>query len=216
MNIKEAFRYQRFLDQLLNEAGASICTTGHCVTTTKLHNIKEADPASEDKEEVVDEGEFFKNDDVISFMQRLIEERAKLTTAISEAKRHLNGSIDDMDVANETNKFRRSTAARIKTMLSRTKPGKKVERGTGYKFNAEGNQMAFYYNIDVTTAENFDRAKAKSVMQALLKAADETSAAIDEAQVNTTVDYEAPWDVNDSFEDVMTQFCEADKEPQGT
>lgn len=208
MNIKEAFRYQKFLERLMDEAGQSLCTYGHMLATTKKHCIKEANSDAEDKTETVDEGVFFKNDDVIKFMQRVIDERTALTRAINKAKRNLAGPIDDMDAANETNRFRREAASRIKSML-KTKAGKKIERGTGYKFNAEGAQMPYFYNIEVETKENFDRPAAKKVMQELLKAADATSAALDEVQVNTSVDYNAPWDVNDSFEDVMTEFVAA-------
>lgn len=41
-------------------------------------------------------------------------------------------------------------------------------------------------------------------MQDLLSEADKVSAQIVEAVVNTKVDYKAPWDVNASFEDILS------------
>ena len=43
-------------------------------------------------------------------------------------------------------------------------------------------------------------------MRNLIQDADKTSAEIDAAMINTQVEYDAPFDVNDSFEDVMTEF----------
>lgn len=81
-----------------------------------------------------------------------------------------------------------------------------VERGTDYKFNVEGNQTMYYYDIEVEAKEAFDRSKAKEIMRNLIQDADKTSAEIDAAMINTQVEYDAPFDVNDSFEDVMTEF----------
>lgn len=42
----------------------------------------------------------------------------------------------------------------------------------------------------------------------MITAADKTSAEIDSAMINTVVDYNPVFDVNDSFEDVMSEFIE--------
>jgi len=91
-------------------------------------------------------------------------------------------------------------------MMLRFKGAKRTERGTDYKFNAEGNQTPYYYDIEVVTSENFDRTQAKSAAQSVIAKADEVSAAIDAALINTRVEYEAPFNVNDSFDDVMVAF----------
>ena len=87
-----------------------------------------------------------------------------------------------------------------------TKASKRVEKGSDYKFNAKGNQTTYYYDVEVATAEAFDRAKAKNAVRDLISKADETSAAIDSAMINTHVEYEPPFNVNDAFEDVMAEF----------
>jgi len=173
MNLKESFRYQNFLDS-----------------------------DAEDMVEEVDYGEFHKNDDVLGFMLRLVEEKERLTTAIGIAKASIGF---DIDTAVETNKFRQAVASRVKTML-RFMPSKKTERGMDYKFNVEGNQTQYYYDIEVVTEEAFDRDKAKTASRNLISEADSVSAAIDSAMINTKVDYEPPFNVNDSFEDVMEEF----------
>lgn len=204
MNLKESFRYQNFLDEKLKEARYSLTDGEHCLTTTKTHLRNKANSEAEDITEVVEVDEFFPNDDVLSFMVWLVAEREKLTTAIANAKAGLNFCLD---AAIEANKFRQSIGSSVQQML-KFNPTKRVEKGRDYKFNVEGNQMAYIYDIETTTEEAFDRVKSKTTMRELVSKADEVSAQIDLAMINTKVDYEPKFDVNDTFEDVMTDFTE--------
>ena len=202
MNLKESFRYQNFLENMLAYAGNSLTDREHSLTITKNHLRKKANAEAEDIMETVDVGEFFKNDDVLKFMTMLVEERSKLTNAIGKAKASIGF---DLDAAIETNKFRQTVANRVKTMLRFT-ASKRTERGTDYKFNVEGNQTQYYYDIEVKANEAFDRSVAKDTMRKLILEADKVSAEIDSEMINTMVEYDAPFNVNDSFEDVMTDF----------
>ena len=202
MNLKESFRYQNFLENMLAYAGNSLTDREHSLTITKNHLRKKANAEAEDMMETVDVGEFFKNDDVLKFMTMLVEERSKLTNAIGKAKASIGF---DLYAAIETNKFRQTVANRVKTMLRFT-ASKRTERGTDYKFNVEGNQTQYYYDIEVKANEAFDRSVAKDTMRKLILEADKVSAEIDSAMINTMVEYDAPFNVNDSFEDVMTDF----------
>lgn len=50
-------------------------------------------------------------------------------------------------------------------------------------------------------------------MRDMISAADKTSAEIDAAMINTVVEYEPVYDVNESFDDVMAEFIEARQKP---
>lgn len=202
MNLKESFRYQNFLDSLMRNASASIQSREHCFEVVKHHFKSKANPDASDMDEIVENGEFYPNDKVISFMEWLVSEREKLTTAIGNAKASIGF---DLDSAIETNKFRQSVNSAIKSMLRYT-PGKRVEQGRDYKFNVEGNQMAYVYDIEVESKDAFDRDSAKKVMRTMITKADEVSSEIDAAMINTKVDYEPRFDVNESFDDVMAEF----------
>ena len=199
MNLKEAFRYQNFLDRLLNQTMATMSIQDNLLEVSKVHRRSKAISSAEDETEVAEVTELVVPDTAIS----LDTEYANEDYAIGVAKGNLAGGIGDMDAAIEANKCRQSVAEKIRSML-RIKSGKKVERGTGYTFNGEGNQVPYIYDVEVTTTERFDRAKLKATMQDLLSEADKVSAQIDEAVVNTKVDYKAPWDVNASFEDILS------------
>lgn len=205
MNLKESFRYQKFLETMMRSASTSIQMTGHCLTTTKVHKKNKANADVEDLTEVVEcESTFYPNDDVIKFMAWLVEEREKLTIAIGKAKASIGF---DVDAAVETNKFRQILNVSVKGMLRQT-PSKRTEQGRDYKFNVEGNQTPYYYDIEVVTEEAYDRNSAKAIMREMISASDKTSAEIDAAMINTVVDYTPVYDVNDSFDDVMSEFIE--------
>ena len=202
MNLKESFRYQNFLDMMMRAASASIQQRDHCLKVTKTHLRSKANPDASDVTETVDGEVFFANDDVVAFMAWLVKEREKLTTAIGAAKDSIGF---DIDAAIETNKFRQTVNGSIKNMLRYT-PTKRVEQGRDYKFNVEGNQTPYIYEIEVVSEEAYDKTCAKTLMREMISKADEVSAAIDAAMINTKVDYEPVFDVNETFDDVMTDF----------
>lgn len=202
MNLKESFRYQNFLDMMMRAASASIQQRDHCLKVTKTHLRSKANPDASDVIETVEGEVFFANDDVVSFMAWLVKEREKLTTAIGAAKASIGF---DIDAAIETNKFRQTVNGSIKNMLRYT-PTKRVEQGRDYKFNVEGNQTPYIYEIEVVSEEAYDKTGAKTLMREMISKADEVSAAIDAAMINTKVDYEPVFDVNETFDDVMTDF----------
>ena len=161
-----------------------------------------SNPDVQDVVETVEVDAFFENDVVIAFIKWLVGEREKLTKAIGAAKASIGF---DIDAAIETNKFRQTASNSIKTML-RYMPSKRTEQGRDYKFNVEGNQMPYIYDIEVVSEEAYDKNGAKAAMRALITEADKVSADIDAALINTRVEYEPVFDVNETFEDVMTEF----------
>ena len=206
MNLKEAFRYQNFLDTLMTDASYSIQNREHCLITTKKHLRSKANPEAVDTEEIVDAGDFYSNDIVLGFMQYLIGEREKLSTAIGEAKMSLGF---DLDAAVATNKFRQRLSNSVRSILRYTAPKKRIEQGQDYRFNIEGNQTPYIYDVEVTVEAAYDTASAKEVMRSVNEKADKVSAMIDAAMINTTVNYNPTFDVNDDFNDVMERFQDA-------
>lgn len=203
MNLKESFRYQNFLDSMFRYASNSVTTRDHCLTVTKTHLRNKSNPDVEDMVESVEVEQFYKNDDVLAFMQLLVDEKTLLTQKICEAKASISGL--NLDAAIESNKFRQGLSDTIRSMMRHTSR-KTMEQGRDYKFNVEGNQVNYYYDIEVESVEAYDKARAKELMRSMITEADTISTSIDAALINTKVDYEPKFDVNDSFEDVMEAF----------
>ena len=203
MNLKESFRYQKFLDGLMRSAATSLQSPYHSLQTTKVHLRHAVNPEAEDVTEVVEDGEFVPNDTVLAFMAHLIDEREKLSIAIGKAKASVGF---DMDAAIETNKFRQSLNGSVRQMLRQVGTKRKTKE-VDYKFDINGQQVPYRYDVEITTTENYDKEAAKALMRATIAKADEVSAAVDAAMINTVVEYEPPYDVNESFDDVLEAFA---------
>ena len=202
MNLKESFRYQKFLDTLMANASASIVAVDHCLKTVKVHKRNAVNPDADDMTEEVEVPAFIPNDTMILFMSYLVDEREKLSIAIGKAKASIGF---DIDAAVETNKFRQSLHSSIRRMMRYT-PGKSKSQARGYKFDINGVQQAYIYDVETTTSENYTKDTAKALMRNMITTADDVSAKVDAALINTTVEYEPPYDVNESFEDVLEAF----------
>lgn len=205
MNLKESFRYQKFLDTMMNQARRSLCDPDHILKVTKKHLRNAANPDAENVEEVIElDTPFFPNDDVIRFMEWLVDERQKLSSAIGRAKASVGF---DIDAAIDANKFRQIVYGSIKSMLAYNSSKSKTQ-GRDYRFNINGDQTPYYYDIEVTKEEAFNREASRDVMRRMITEADQVSADIDAALINIQVDYDSKFDVNESFNDVMTVFTE--------
>lgn len=204
MNLKEAFHYQTFLNSLMEIATVRVGRTGNALRITKRHLRSKANPEAQDFEEIVEPEGYVPVTAYIAFMQTAIEAKQALTEAISNAKSALDF---DMDAAVESNKFRQSANSALKRVIQGNKPYERTERDSDYKFNAEGNQTPYYYEVEVVAEEMFDKPEVRSVAKDLISEANELSAKIDSAMVNTIVDYAPAFDVNDSFDDIIAEVA---------
>lgn len=204
MNLKEAFRYQSFLNHLIDDGCYSISSGSHAFVITKNHHRSKANPEAEDLIEEVSNCKtpYYKNDDVIGLLLILVNEKGKLTREINIAK---SNSDDDIDAMIESNKARQRVTSSIEAMLQ-YKASDTVERECDFKFNVDGNQVAYYYDVEISKAEDFNRDAGKRISKILSGEADKISTAVDVAMINTHVNYDPIFDVNSSFEDVMEEY----------
>ena len=203
MNLKEAFRYQNRIELLMGEAKEVL---GRERNVTKVENTTlrhKVNPDVED-ETAVEEPETEYADQITEiavFLMFLLDEREKLSRAIREAKKGM-----DMDFDGEVSlNAKRQNIAEIFRRMSEIRCSERLlpGMGVGYKFNAEGNQISYRCDLKKVTTINFDRTKVRSYATGLSKKADLVSAELDKSMVNTDVAYEAPFDVNDTFAEVL-------------
>lgn len=203
MNLKEAFRYQRFLDTMLNMASAQLVKRENCLHTTEHHLLSKFGAGEEDKVIEPKETDYIGNDSMLMFALALVQERGLLSNAIDKAKAALD---IDLDAAVEINKFRQRLASSIAQVLS-CKSGTTTGPMIGYRLNAiSGSQERYQYEVEYSAAEAFDRAAFATARRELLKDAEETSAAIDLAILTGVVEYEPPFDVTSSFDEVIAAW----------
>lgn len=209
MYLKEAFRYQNFLETLMMKTGNYLTDSRVSMKTMQEHMRKKINPDAEDETidanviKVVD----FSANELICFMEFICKERESLTTAISAAK--AKAPIDiDTEIAN--NKTRQRVAATF-SVMGNMKSSERKSRGTDFKFNAEGNQVSYYYEIKEVSTIDFDRNKVKNLAKAFITKADEISTLIDKAMVEIEVGFDGAFNVNDTYEDAVNKFLELNK-----
>ena len=204
MYLKEAFRYQNFLNRMIEQTTSHLSSRNFVTKTTQEHMRKKANAEAEDEtvEVVVDRPFECTNNQLVSLLEHLMDEKEKLTYAISAAKA---SSAIDIDAELANNRVRQK-AAYVLSEMSKIRPSESVIRGIGYKFNDEGNQVPYNYDIKQVTQIDFDRNKARSKSRSMTAKADEVSASIDKVMVELEVKYDPEYSVNDSYVDVVEQF----------
>lgn len=201
MNLKEAFRYQNFLDGLLETTYNYLNNKSFVVSTVETHLKSQVNPDAKDEVIVVQKPydvEFTPND-LINFVVKVINEKERLSNIISDAK--MRTEID-IDVAIALNK-KKQGFARVLQSLSNIKSGERVKNASDYKFNTDGNQVSYYYKINEVTQIDFDRNDVRGLYKKLLKETDEVSTKLDSILINTELDFNPSWDINDSFEECV-------------
>ena len=211
MNLKEAFRYQNKLQSLLEEA-QNILDCDSNVTKVANTYLRHKVMAEAEDETVMDvpQTEYYEQiTDIARFMLYLLEEKSRLFAAIRKAKDTLDM---DMDSEVSLNAARQSVARTFKRMNDlRSSEQMLSGGGTGYRFNAEGNQISYCCDVKRVTTINYDRKVIRSALTRLNQQADETSNRIDLCLVTSKVDYAPPFDVNASFAEAFETYLEKTK-----
>lgn len=205
MNLKEAFRYQNCLASKIREAGSYLSNQDNLYETTQLHKHHEVKQDLEDKTVTVEVERPYKADDVVAFINALIDEKIVLTGAINAAKEGLDVDIDALV---EGNKQRQMLIGKLQYM-TRKVPAKRTNRASGYTFNVEGNQTGYVYEVEETKTPLFDITAAKDMLKKLNDASEQASNTIDFLRIETEVEFEPSMSVTDTFDDAITRFIEA-------
>lgn len=208
MNLKEAFRFQNKLQSLMDEA-ERILADDRNITQVKVTALyKKAMPEQENETTVEPAPSEYADhiDAVAAFLLRLLGEREKLSRAIRAAKERQEM---DMDSEVSLNSTRQSLASFFRHMVDLRNSEKLLPGGaTGYRFNAEGNQVPFRCDAKRVVTIHYDRNRVRSYLKQLTEKSDQVSAQLDRCLINSQVDYDAPFDVNDSFAAVFGDYQE--------
>lgn len=202
MNLKEAFRYQKFLTNMIDAAVCRLANDDYLVNTTKVHNLSELGDGRENQTEEIEPVYDVPAETVIEFISRITREKEHLSEEIATTKR---GATDDIDVLREVNITIRS-ACRGLEYAARAKTVKKKMQEMTYRFDANGVQQPCRYSVDVTKEPAVDVDNVRTELSRLRAEADKNSEAIDLAMVTTKVAYVPIFDVNDSYDNVIADF----------
>lgn len=205
--LKEAFQYQKYLLSLINDITRYLSRSANVIETKSLHLRKavNADATNEEVNVISAEHVDAPVDDIIRFLSYLLSQRDILAKAITNAKRTAATDIDSACSLNST----RQEVARTLLNLSRLKDSEETTSAMDYKFNAEGNQVSYRYNVITKKTVPFDRVAARRMANKLLSVSDDVSAKIDRTLIDTGVNYIKPFDTtcswNEAYDEWITQ-----------
>ena len=206
MNLKEAFRYQNRLQAFMDEV-QSILSDDTNITkvenTTLRHKVM--GDACDETVRVQPSSEYHQHiTQLTEFLLWLLDEKSKLFEAVRRAKEQLP---IDLDSEVSLNAQRQSIARTLRRMNDLRGSEQIISNGgTGYRFNADGNQVSYRCDVKRVVTINYDRNKVRKELEKLNKKSDETSAQLDLCLVTSKVEYDPPFDVNSSFAETFENF----------
>ena len=201
MNLKESYRYANYLDGLLSTAYTYLRNKGFVTTTVEEHLRKQSNPDVENETIEVQKPfdvEFSPND-VIDFVVNVITEKEKLSGAIAKAKNTTDINIDN---AISMNKKKQGFVS-VLNGIADIKSSEIKTTSKSYKFDINGEQKPYVYDVNRKTSINFDRNDVRNLIKKYLKETDEISAKLDLIEITTQVDFIPTWDVNEKFEELV-------------
>ena len=195
MNLKEAFQAQNKISELMLYINRYLSDADNVMTITEKHLRSKALAGQQDDTVDVsrkaDEG--FDVGRLLGIWQELMEEKERLGAAIGKAKA---GMDFNLDAAVDANKSRRAFLGMLQELANR-KSSHELQKGEGrgYVFNNDGNQTSYCYDIDRILTIDYDRNKVRAMVKELNRSSDEVSIKIDEALLQTQVDYALKFDL---------------------
>ena len=208
MNLKEAFQAQNRISELLTYIGVYLSDEDNVMTVTEKHLRSKALAGQQD--EAVDASrkgeEDFDIGGLLTIWQKLMQEKEALGLAIGKAKA---GMDFNLDAAVDANKSRRAFLTTLQKMAAR-KSSHQLQKGEGkgYVFNNEGNQTAYFYDIDRILTIDYDRNRVRDMAKKLNREAEDISIKIDEALLTTKVDYTLEIDLSGENRLIIEEMLE--------
>lgn len=201
MILKDAYRYQKCLSTMIGQTETLLLNNSFVTSTTQKHNRKKANSEAEDEIIEVDKPiTDFTAMDVINFIADAIKEKQKISDAIVAAKR--NTEID-IDSSISLNKIKQEYIGYLRRLAAMDSSEKKTY-GTDYKFDVDGKQTSYRYEVIETTTIDFDRNDVRGLAKKLQKECDNISSKLDLIELTTDVEFTPKWDVNDTLEEIIT------------
>lgn len=164
MNLKESYRYANFLENLLSTAQSYLIRDDFVTTTKEDHLRSKANKDAEDELGVIVDKQTdvdFTPNQVIDFIVKVISEKEKLFAAIANAKSTTEINIDNAISINK----KKQNIISVFQMLANRKSRETQTTGRDYKFDINGEQKPYSYNIKRVTSIDYDRDSVKNLIK---------------------------------------------------
>lgn len=204
MNLKEAFTYQNFYDRLIGMVDTYLTETNSTYKRTFTHLRHAVNPEAEDVTKVETQTEKLPYDvaTMVSFALDVLEEKEKMYAAIRKAK---ESAELDLDAAIGMNKTRKNLQ-NVLTELYQKREYDIMSSGRDYKFNVNGEQVPYNYEINEKLILEYDKKDIKKIMKSLDATCNEVSKQVDRLNVNLAVDIVPKYTLDMDLEDCLELF----------
>lgn len=200
MRLKEAFRYQRYLENMLDDARMELMKRGNFTKVTRTHHRNTADPGILDTWEETAAATEYEAAGLVKMIGLIVMEKHDMTLAINDAKRALP---TDLDALIASNKAKRHGIDALTYMLKNARTGVEQESGTDYRFNINGEQVPYKYKVDAEYKDEFDREELQRILHTWRREAEEASSEADELMVIADVNHIPLFDPNGTFDEAF-------------
>lgn len=213
MNLKDAARYGKFLNDMIYMAQTTATSKDYTRKITEIHNKSKFNIEAQDETvEIIPQDKLnIKSNDLVYLAKDLINEKLNLSMSIAKYKSKLtiDWKEDDkklsLDEAISYNKQLRSLISTCDS-LDRIKSIEDKTREYGYKFNVEGNQVSYQYEVLIKREVDFDKKVVHNLSKSLKNKTDKISSLIDQAMSKDVIDFTPNFDINDSFEEIVEKY----------
>lgn len=223
ISLKESFRTLAYIDRTISSLTSYLSNKNNSISIKETHFKQKSNPDSQNEEldtTTIREYPDASTVDILYLVKNLISEKTKLEIAVENAKRDIeiksenNITLDNnfsLDSAISNAKQIRNLANVLNGLINiKTDETKKV--GQGFKFNLEGNETPYRYDITIVKTIDFDRNIVSDNYKKLLEDADKLSIAIEKAMMEECVEYEFPYSIHDSVADIVSKYLDSRKQ----
>lgn len=205
MVLKEAYRYQNYLSDLLAKAESHLGDPDNVllIQSEHLRSKTRADATDETTNNLNERSLQVCADDYVRFAMAVLDEKTEVSRAIDSAKYAM---CADLDRSLAMNRARQKLLYTLRGMLTYKDKRERVTRGRANCFNVEGNEVSYSYDIKETTTIDFDREFVRGTFDSLSRLSDEVSINADRSMATVEVSYQPRFNINNTFEDEIMKF----------
>jgi len=213
ISLKESFRVLSYIDKTISSLTSYLSNKNNSISVLEQHLKEKSNPEAKNEEldtTTIKEYPDASTINIINLVQNLIAEKTKLEISVELAKRGIVIETKDnknlsLDSAISNAKQSRNLANVLNNLIN-IKTDEKKTVGTGFKFNINGEEVPYRYDVVVTKTINFDRNIVSDNYKQLLEKADKLSISIEKAMMEEIVEYEFPYSIHDSVVDVVSKY----------
>lgn len=216
ISLKESFRTLVYIDKTILSLTSYLSNKNNSISVIESHFKEKSNPEAKNEEldtTTIREYADASTVNIIDLVQSLITQKTKLEIAVELAKREIVIETKDnnnlsLDSAISNAKQSRNLANVLNSLIN-IKTDEKKTVSQGFKFNINGEEVPYRYDVLTTKTINFDKNIVSDNYKQLLEKADKLSISIEKAMMEDIVEYEFPYSIHDSTADIVSKYLES-------